>query len=93
VSRRRRSPSGSRSTQRFWGGAGRGEPAQPIAVVDDPTAMITSLGPPPLGVHSGSATHYLDAMYQKASGVAVALAASADLLESLADGDETDADD
>jgi hypothetical protein len=90
VSRRRRSPSGSRSTQRFWGGADRAEPPQPISAVDDPTAMITSLGPPPLGVHSGSATHYLDAMYQKASGVAVALAASADLLESPGDRDDED---
>jgi hypothetical protein len=43
--------------------------------------VVASLGPPPLGVHSGSAAHYLEAMYQKAAGVAVALAASADLLE------------
>ena len=52
---------------------------------------MASLGPPPLGVHSGSAAHYLEAMYQKAAGVAVALAASADLLEpAIADDDEGD---
>ena len=57
------------------------EPADTIVPADDPTAVVASLGPPPLGVHSGSAAHYLEAMYQKAAGVAVALAASADLLE------------
>ncbi len=81
MSRRRRSPNAPRSTQRFWGTAGGLEPAEPITPADDPTAVVASLGPPPLGIHSGSAAHYLEAMYQKAAGVAVALAASADLLE------------
>jgi hypothetical protein len=81
MSRRRRSPNGPRSTQRFWTGGPRTESADAIPMVDDPTAMVVSLGPPPLGVLSGSATHYLEAMYHKASGVAVALAASADLLQ------------
>jgi hypothetical protein len=81
VSRRRRSSSGPRSTQRFWGAPSAIEPAEPITPADDPTAVVASLGPPPLGVHSGSAAHYLEAMYQKAAGVAVALAASADLLD------------
>jgi hypothetical protein len=87
MSRRRRSGSGPRTAQRFWSGATRPEPAEPIALVDDPTAMVVSLGQPPLGVHSGSALHYLEAMYQKASSVAVALAASADLLQTDADDD------
>jgi hypothetical protein len=90
MSRRRRSSNAPRSTQRFWGSPAGIEPAEPIAPADDPTAVVSSLGPPPLGVHSGSAAHYLEAMYQKAAGVAVALAASADLLElpdADADGD------
>ena len=77
------SPSGQRprSAQRFWG------TPRPRAGRDDRPGRATR---PPWwprsgrhrsGVHSGSATHYLEAMYQKAAGVAVALAASADLLE------------
>jgi hypothetical protein len=81
MSRRRRSPNGPKSAQRFWGSTTGLEPARTIVPADDPTAVVASLGAPPLGVHSGSATHYLQAMYQKAAGVAVALAASADLLE------------
>jgi len=81
VSRRRRSQNGPRSAQRFWGSLSEVEAARTITPADDPTAVVGSLGPPPLGVHSASAAHYLEAMYQKAAGVAVALAASADLLE------------
>ena len=81
MSRRRRSPNAPKSAQRFWGSVADLEPADTIVPADDPTAVVVSLGPPPLGVHSGSAAHYLEAMYQKAAGIAVALAASADLLE------------
>ena len=92
MSRRRRSQNGPRSAQRFWGSLGEVEPARPITPADDPTAVVGSLGPPPLGVHSGSAAHYLEAMYQKAAGVAVALAASADLLELPGGGPGDDPD-
>jgi hypothetical protein len=81
VSRRRRSSGGPKSAQRFWGSTAAAEPAGTIRPAEDPTAVVASLGPPPLGVHSGAAAHYLEAMYQKAASVAVALAASADLLE------------
>ena len=90
MSRRRRSPSGPRSAQRFWGTLHGVEPAEPITPADDPTAVVASLGSPPLGVHSGSAAHYLEAMYHKAASVAVALAASADLLEMSGDRADTD---
>jgi hypothetical protein len=92
MSRRRRSANGPRSAQRFWGSISAVEPADPIRPVADPTAVVASLGPPPLGVHSGSAAHYLEAMYHKAAGVAVALAASADLLE-LPEADDPPNDD
>jgi hypothetical protein len=89
MSRRRRSSNGPRSAQRFWGSVSAVEPAEAIRPAEDPTAVVASLGPPPLGVHSGSAAHYLEAMYHKAASVAVALAASADLLEpSIADEDD-----
>lgn len=91
MSRRRRPASNPKSAQRFWGTASSFESGRAISPADDAVSVVASLGPPPLGIHSNSATHYLDAMYQKAAGVAVALAASADLLD-LAPGPEADAD-
>jgi hypothetical protein len=91
MSRRRRG-GGSRSTVRFWGNA---EPPVDEGGVDpttDPTAVVASLGPPPLGVHSGAGQHYLDAMAAKAAGVAVALAAAADLLETPSSSEALDAE-
>ncbi len=85
MSRRRRPANNPRSAQRFWGNATAIGSDHVVVPAEDPAAVVASLGPPPLGIHSNSATHYLEAMYQKAAGVAVALAASADLLE-LDDG-------
>ncbi len=90
MSRRRRPANNPRSAQRFWGNANAIGSEHVVVPAEDPAAVVASLGPPPLGIHSNSATHYLEAMYQKAAVVAVALAASADLLE-LADDDEADA--
>jgi hypothetical protein len=52
---------------------------EPIRVSADPSALITSLGSPPL--RGGSSTeHYIAAVVERAAGLAAALAASADLL-------------
>jgi len=90
VSRRRRPATNPRSAQRFWGTASAVDAAPVVVAAEDPAAVVASLGPPPLGIHSNSATHYLDAMYQKAASVAVALAASADLLDLGGDPDPQD---
>jgi hypothetical protein len=85
VSRRRKKPAAQRgaaaSGVKFWGREGAIDPAEPILPSEDPTAMIRSLGPPPLGVLAGPGEHYLGAAYDKAAGVAVALAAAGDLLD------------
>ena len=85
MSRRRKKPAGPRAAAvsgvKFWGREGAIDPADAIAPSDDPTAMIRSLGPPPLGVLAGPGEHYLSAAYDKAAGVAVALAAAGDLLD------------
>jgi hypothetical protein len=85
MSRRRKKPSAPRSPERsgvkFWGRDGSLEPARPVTPSADPTAMVRSLGPPPLGVLAGPGEHYLSAAYDKAAGVAVALAAAGDLLD------------
>jgi hypothetical protein len=45
----------------------------------DPTALISSLGPPPFP-GGAIAQHYFDAVYNRAAGFAVALAAASGLL-------------
>jgi hypothetical protein len=53
-------------------------PAEKIAPAPDPTALIRSLGDPPLRFHE--ADHYLAAVVERAAGLAAALAASGGLL-------------
>lgn len=63
---------------------------EPIRAVADPTALVRSLGQPPLGNQSTVAQHYLSAVIERAAALAAALAATADL---LAAGDEDDEED
>ena len=63
---------------------------QPIVPAPDPTALLRSLGDPPLQGQGAVAEHYLAAVVERAAGLATALAVAAGL---LADGDaEQDAD-
>jgi hypothetical protein len=85
--RRKRGGSGSRrnapASREFWGVEGADvvvEAPEPITPADDPTAMIRSLGRPPLPGHETAAEHYFDVMYEKATSVAIALAAASGLL-------------
>jgi hypothetical protein len=56
------------------------EDPDPIKPAADPTALIDSLGPPPLRGHSSTAEYHLAAVIERAAAVATALAASAGLL-------------
>jgi hypothetical protein len=53
-------------------------PPPPIVPARDPTALLRSLGDPPLP--GQAAGHYLAAVVQRAAGLATALAATAGLL-------------
>ena len=65
----------------FWGtDVATDEIPEPITPSDDPAAMITSLGPPPIPGHETAAQHYFDAVYAKAGALAIALAAASGLL-------------
>ncbi len=76
-SSRRRQPTGGD----FWGSATVDEDeVDAIRMSDDPTAMINSLGPPPLPGHEPAAEAYFAVMYEKAAGLAAALAAASNLL-------------
>ena len=85
--RRRAAP---RSNQRrkaaprrdFWDGVESVD--EPVALVrrqDDPSAMIRSLGPPPLPGRETIAENYFALAYDKAARRAVALAAASGLMD------------
>jgi hypothetical protein len=76
-------PKGRRppSARDFWGVEHEVDPPALIRPSDDPTAMIRSLGPPPLPSRETVAEHYFVAVYEKATALATALAAASDLLD------------
>jgi hypothetical protein len=53
---------------------------EPIVPLRDPTALLRSLGDPPLQGQTAVAQHYLGAVVERAAGLATALAAAAGLL-------------
>ncbi len=53
---------------------------KPIVPAGDPTALLRSLGDPPLQERGTVAEHYLAAVMERAAGLATALAAAAGLL-------------
>jgi hypothetical protein len=66
----------------FWGTVPvDNEPRTVIRPIDDPAAMVSSLGRPPLRGHETAAEQYFQAVYEKAVALAVALAAANGLLE------------
>ena len=88
MSQRRRKSSRSKNRKKsvdardFWGtDEVEAEELELIRIAEVPTTMVRSLGPPPLPGHDQLAEHYFQAVYDKASGLATALAATADLLD------------
>jgi hypothetical protein len=68
--------------RQFWGQPmAPPAPVAELAAAPDPTAMVRSLGPPPLGSHSGIAGHYFEAVYEKAAALAGALATASGMLD------------
>ena len=59
--------------------------------VDDPTALLRSLGDPPLPGNGVAAEHYLASVIERAATLAIGLAATADLLADP-DASSTDAE-
>jgi hypothetical protein len=56
-------------------------PVERITPGADATMLLRSLGDPPLHGQGAVAEHYLNAVVERAAGLATALAASADLLD------------
>ncbi len=57
-------------------------PPTPVAPGDDPTALLRSLGDPPLPGQGAASHHYLAVVVERAAGLATALAATAGQLAS-----------
>jgi hypothetical protein len=76
---RRRSGHGPKPVDLWRAVAPVSTPA-PIAPASDATALLRSLGDPPLQGQGAVATHYLAAVVERAAVLATALAATADLL-------------
>lgn len=80
-SRRRRSSSRGRQKPRsLWAAVPAPDAPEPITPVSDPSALIDSLGAPPLKGHSSVAEHYLAAVVERAAMLASGLADVAGLL-------------
>ncbi len=89
---RRRRPQGRRPgrTQvsqpvELWGRVPPLPEPQAVVSVDDPTAVLRSLGDPPLPGNSVAAAHYLASVIERAATLAMGLAATADLLATPGD--------
>jgi hypothetical protein len=66
----------------FWGDPSKLPSGQPeVRITEDPPAVVRSLGPPPLAGHETIAEHYFAAVYDRAVGLAGALAAAGDLIK------------
>ena len=86
---RRRKPAARRAPRRkpaanrdFWGTESHDDAGGTvIRPATHPTALVRSLGPPPLPGGGVLPQHYFDAVYERAAALAVALAASAGLSE------------
>lgn len=76
--------------RRFWGDPSAVEgPPPKVRPTPDPSALVRSLGPPPLVGQDRVADAYFTAVYDRAVGLASALAAANGLLEDEG-GEEAD---
>lgn len=87
---RRRRPTRKPKPVDLWSLAPELPRPAPIRAADDPTALIRSLGQPPLGGQSTAAQHYMVAVVERAAGLAAALAATADLLADPVEESDSD---
>jgi hypothetical protein len=78
--RRRGRGSARRRKPDLWRDVPALDEAPPIVPTADPTALLRSLGPPPLQRPAGLADYYLATVVSRAAGVAAALAATAGVL-------------
>jgi hypothetical protein len=69
----------------FWRAMPELDAPEPIRPAAEPSALLRSLGSPPLTGHATVADHYLAAVIDRASGLATALAAASGILATADD--------
>ena len=77
----------------FWGDPAQlPQPRQDVRITEDPSAVARSLGPPPLPGQEIIAEHYFSAVYDRAVGLAGAVATAGGLItpEAVLDEDRPD---
>ncbi|MFP5577264.1 MAG: hypothetical protein ACLGIZ_03370 [Acidimicrobiia bacterium] len=80
--RKRRNRSTAKATAEFWGDPeDLPEPRDDIRITTDPSAVVRSLGRPPLPGQEQASEAYFAAVYARAVGLASALAAAGELIE------------
>jgi hypothetical protein len=80
--RKRRNRSTAKATAEFWGDPeDLPEPRDDIRITRDPSAVVRSLGRPPLPGQEQASEAYFAAVYARAVGLASALAAAGELIE------------
>ncbi len=86
--RRRRGKKKSVQPTEFWGSPeALADQARTVRLTTQPSAVVKSLGRPPLSGHQNVAEHYFTAVYDRAVGLGGALAAAGGL---LAEDDQPD---
>ena len=82
---RRRKNSGqptAKAVRAFWGSASDlPTHDRDLKLTNDPSALVRSLGRPPLNGHETIAEHYFEAIYARTVTLAGALAAAGDLID------------
>lgn len=68
----------------FWRAAPKLDPPAPVVPATNPTALLRSLGSPPLAGQA-DASRYIGAVIERAAGLATALAVQADILAGAED--------
>ena len=80
AAKRKRKTKGT--SRRFWGEPATEVPTDPpLRVTPDPTALVRSLGIPPLPGQEHTSGLYFQTVYERAVRMAAALAAAGDLIE------------
>ena len=80
--RRRNKVADVKAQKRFWGlETELPELDRSVVINDDPSAIVRSLGRPPVSGHETIAEHYFEAVYERSVMLATALAAAGEMIE------------
>ena len=80
--RNRKRRNRSKATAEYWGDKGElPDPTSDIRITEDSSAVVRSLGRPPLPGQEQASEAYFAAVYGRAVGLAGALAAAGELIE------------